>query len=75
LFEIANNCLNLKNLNLDNCTKITNNGLFAVAKKCVKLKELNCYCDGDYENENENVTFCNLNEIVESFKRWRTKQK
>jgi hypothetical protein len=51
-------------LNLNYCTKITNNGLIAIAKKCLKLKELDYYYDDDYENEN--VTFINLKEIIES---------
>jgi hypothetical protein len=49
LFEIANNCLNLKILYLLNCTKITDNGLIAIAKKCLKLEDLNL-------SENEQIT-------------------
>jgi hypothetical protein len=64
LFEIASNCLNLKTLNLNNCTEITDNGLIAIAEKCLKLKQLDCYCDKAYENEN--VTFSSLDEIIET---------
>jgi hypothetical protein len=64
LFEIARNCLNLKILNLLNCTKITNNGLIAVTIKCLKLEELDCNYDSGFSNEN--VTFRNLDDIIES---------
>jgi hypothetical protein len=51
-------------LDVRGCYKITDIGIIEIAKKCLKLKELDCDCDGD--NENENVTFRNLDEIIES---------
>jgi hypothetical protein len=64
LFEIANNCLNLKILILLNCTKITNNGLIAIVKKCLQLEELCCYYDNGFSNKK--ITFRNLDQIIEN---------
>jgi hypothetical protein len=40
LIEISNYCFNLKILILKNCSEITDSGLMEVAKKCLKLENI-----------------------------------
>jgi hypothetical protein len=83
LVSIADNCNDLKIIDLSHCERITENGLIKIAKKCLKLEVMNisfnymsdfCFREISINCKNLksiNLDFCNLRKdssVIEIFK-------